>query len=444
MQNKDIYTVSRLNSEVRMVLEQQFQRIWLQGEVSNFVAAASGHWYFSLKDSGAQVKVAMFRQSNRMASIKPQNGQQVLIKARISVYEPRGEYQLLAELLEDAGSGALQLQFEQLKARLLAEGLLASERKRPLPAMIQRLGVVTSPTGAAIRDILTVLKRRAPGIQVIIYPSLVQGASAAGQLCQALRQAYQRNEVDAIIIGRGGGSLEDLWCFNDEQLARLIAKSPVPIVSAVGHEIDVTISDFVADIRAATPSAAAELVSSDQLHLLERLQRLQRALVQAQHQQLQRFSPKVAQLTQRLQARHPSRQLQQQQQRLDELTTQLQRRLQQRLQQLTLQQASLGRQLSALSPAKKLQQHQQQLTQQQRLLGRAMQQHLQQQQQRWQLLLARLDTVSPLATLARGYSISFDEQHKVLTASSQLEEGQLVHTKLAEGSFVAAVTAIER
>ncbi|SDZ93976.1 Exodeoxyribonuclease VII large subunit [Alkalimonas amylolytica] len=444
MQNKDIYTVSRLNSEVRMVLEQQFQRIWLQGEVSNFVAAASGHWYFSLKDSGAQVKVAMFRQSNRMASIKPQNGQQVLIKARISVYEPRGEYQLLAELLEDAGSGALQLQFEQVKARLLAEGFLASERKRPLPAMIQRLGVVTSPTGAAIRDILTVLKRRAPGMQVIIYPSLVQGASAAGQLCQALSLAYQRNEVDAIIIGRGGGSLEDLWCFNDEQLARLVAKSPVPIVSAVGHEIDVTISDFVADIRAATPSAAAELVSSDQLHLLERLQRLQRALVQAQRQQLQRFAPKVAQLAQRLQARHPSRQLQQQQQRLDELGSQLLRRLQQRLQQLALQQASLSRQLSALSPAKKLQQHQQQLAQQQRLLGRAMQQRLQQQQQRWQLLLARLDTVSPLATLARGYSISFDEQNQVITNSAALEKGQLVHTKLAQGSFVARVTATER
>lgn len=444
MQNKDIYTVSRLNSEVRMVLEQQFQRIWLQGEVSNFVAAASGHWYFSLKDSGAQVKVAMFRQNNRMASIKPQNGQQVLIKARISVYEPRGEYQLLAELLEDAGSGALQLQFEQVKARLLAEGLLASERKRSLPAMIQRLGVVTSPTGAAIRDILTVLKRRAPGMQVIIYPSLVQGSSAVAQLCQALSLAYQRNEVDAIIIGRGGGSLEDLWCFNDEQLARLIAKSPVPIVSAVGHEIDVTISDFVADIRAATPSAAAELVSSDQLHLLERVQRLQRALLQAQRQQLQRFAPRVAQLAQRLQARHPSRQLQQQQQRLDELGSQLLRRLQQRLQQFKQQQASLSRQLSALSPAKKLQQHQQQLNQQQRLLHRAMQQQLQQHQQRWQLLLARLDTVSPLATLARGYSISFDEQNKVLTDSNQLKKGQLVRTKLAQGAFVAEVTAIER
>ncbi|MCC5851884.1 MAG: exodeoxyribonuclease VII large subunit [Alkalimonas sp.] len=441
MQNNDIYTVSRLNSEVRMVLEQQFQRIWLQGEVSNFVAAGSGHWYFSLKDSGAQVKVAMFRQHNRMASVRPQNGQQVLIKARISVYEPRGDYQLLAELLEDAGSGALQLQFEQTKARLLQDGLLASERKRPLPAMIQRLGIITSPTGAAIRDILTVLQRRAPGMEVILYPSLVQGASAARQLCQALTTAYRRDEVDALIIGRGGGSLEDLWCFNDEALARLIAQSPVPIVSAVGHEIDVTISDLVADIRAATPSAAAELVSSDQLHLMERLHRLRRALVQAQRQLLQRFSPRLEQLSQRLQARHPARQLQQQQQRLDDVGLLLQRRMQQQLQRLKAQQQLLDQRLRLASPVRTLQQQRAQLQPLQKALSQAIRQRLQQPQQRWQLLLARLDTVSPLATLARGYSISFDAQQQVLTDASQLQPGQQVHTRLAQGSFVAEVKA---
>ncbi|MCH8538982.1 MAG: exodeoxyribonuclease VII large subunit [Alkalimonas sp.] len=443
MQNKDIYTVSRLNSEVRMTLELQFERIWLQGEVSNFVAAASGHWYFSLKDSAAQVKVAMFRQNNRSASIKPQNGQQVLIKARISVYEPRGEYQLIAEMLDDAGSGLLQQQFEQLKAKLHSEGLFASERKRPLPAMIQRVGVITSPTGAAIRDIITVLQRRAPGMEVIIYPSQVQGATAAGQLIQALQTAYRRQEVDVLIIGRGGGSLEDLWCFNDEALARLMAQSPVPIVSAVGHEIDVTISDFVADIRAATPSAAAELVSSDQLHLMERLQRLRRALQQAQQQQLSRLTPQLHNLQQRLLARHPARQLLQQQQRLDELTGQLQRRMQQRLQQAQLQQASAERQLTQLSPLKTLQQQQRNLQQLQRQLSRAMQQRWQQQQQGWQLLMARLDTVSPLATLARGYSISFDEQGKVINSAEQVNVGQAVTSRLASGEFQSTITAIK-
>lgn len=443
MQNKDIYTVSRLNSEVRMTLELQFERIWLQGEVSNFVAAASGHWYFSLKDSAAQVKVAMFRQNNRSATMKPRNGQQVLIKARISVYEPRGEYQLIAEMLDDAGSGLLQQQFEQLKTKLQAEGLFASERKRPLPAMIQRVGVVTSPTGAAIRDIITVLQRRAPGIEVVIYPSQVQGATAAQQLIQALHTAYRRQEVDVLIIGRGGGSLEDLWCFNDEALARLMAQSPVPIVSAVGHEIDVTISDFVADIRAATPSAAAELVSSDQLHVMERVQRLRRALQQAQQQQLSRLRPQLHNLQQRLLARHPARQLLQQQQRLDDLSGQLQRRMHQRLQQAKLQHISVERQLAQLSPLKTLQQQQRTLQQVQRQLSRAMQQRWQQQQQRWQLLMARLDTVSPLATLARGYSISFDEQGKVINSAGQVRVGQTVTSRLAKGEFQSTITAIK-
>lgn len=264
MQNPDIYTVSRLNSEVRLTLELQFQQLWLVGEVSNFVAAASGHWYFSLKDQAAQVKVAMFKQANRHALVRPQNGQQVMIRARISVYEPRGEYQLLAEFIEPAGTGLLKQQFEQLKAKLAAEGLFAEERKKPLPATPRRVGIITSPTGAAVRDIITVMARRAPGIELIIYPCQVQGDTAAQQLRTMLSIAIQRNEVDVLIIGRGGGSIEDLWCFNDEQLARALAACPIPTVSAVGHEIDFALTDFVADVRAATPSAAAELVSPDQ------------------------------------------------------------------------------------------------------------------------------------------------------------------------------------
>ncbi|WP_213996497.1 exodeoxyribonuclease VII large subunit [Arsukibacterium sp.] len=442
MQNPDIYTVSRLNSEVRLILELQFQRLWLVGEVSNFVQAASGHWYFSLKDQAAQVKVAMFKQANRHASVKPQNGQQVLIRARISVYEPRGEYQLLAEMIEPAGDGMLKQQYEQLKNRLQAEGLFDETRKQPLPAHINRVGVITSPTGAAIRDIVSVLQRRAPGIEVIIYPCLVQGEQAAGQLRQMLSTAIRRNEVDVLIIGRGGGSLEDLWCFNDEQLARAVAACPIPIVSAVGHEIDFALTDFVADVRAPTPSAAAELVSPDQSHLLERLRRLQSALVQAQRSQLNRLKPDLKQLEQRLLALHPKRRLQQQQQRLDELQLRLNRTITQQLANAKRQQQYLQQSLQHLSPAKAIKQKHEQLQQLQQRLQRGIGLQLKQQQQTLGRLSNQLNTVSPLATLARGYSISFNAQQQVLTSIKDLKAGDSVTTQLAEGSFSAVVSEV--
>ncbi len=442
MQNPDIYTVSRLNSEVRLILELQFQRLWLVGEVSNFVQAASGHWYFSLKDQAAQVKVAMFKQTNRNATVKPQNGQQVLIRARISVYEPRGEYQLLAEMIEPAGDGLLKQQYEQLKSRLQAEGLFSDERKKPLPAHINRVGVITSPTGAAIRDIVSVLQRRAPGIEVIIYPCLVQGEQAAAQLRQMLSTAIRRNEVDVLIIGRGGGSLEDLWCFNDEQLARAVAACPIPIVSAVGHEIDFALTDFVADVRAPTPSAAAELVSPDQSHLLERLRRLQSALVQAQRSQLNSLSPSLKQLEQRLLALHPKRRLQQQQQRLDELQLRLHRVIGQQLANAKRQQQYLQHSLQHLSPAKAIKQQHEQLQQLQQRLQRGISLQLKQQQQTLGRLSNQLNTVSPLATLARGYSISFNAEQQVLTSTKDLKAGDSVTTQLAEGSFSAVVSGV--
>lgn len=444
MQNPDIYTVSRLNSEVRLILELQFQRLWLVGEVSNFVQAASGHWYFSLKDQAAQVKVAMFKQANRNATVKPQNGQQVLIRARISVYEPRGEYQLLAEMIEPAGDGLLKQQYEQLKNRLQAEGLFDEARKQPLPAHINRVGVITSPTGAAIRDIVSVLQRRAPGIEVIIYPCLVQGEQAAGQLRQMLSTAIRRNEVDVIIIGRGGGSLEDLWCFNDEQLARAVAACPIPIVSAVGHEIDFALTDFVADERAPTPSAAAELVSPDQSHLLERLRRLQSALVQAQRSKLNHLKPDLKQLEQRLLALHPKRRLQQQQQRLDELQLRLNRVIGQQLANAKRQQLYLQQSLQHLSPAKAIKQQHDQLQQLQQRLQRGMGQQLKQQQQTLGRLSNQLNTVSPLATLARGYSISFNAEQQVLTSTKDLKTGDSVTTQLAEGSFSAVVSEVSQ
>lgn len=442
MQNPDIYTVSRLNSEVRLTLELQFQQLWLVGEVSNFVAAASGHWYFSLKDQAAQVKVAMFKQANRYATVRPQNGQQVLIRARISVYEPRGEYQLLAEFIEPAGAGLLKQQFEQLKAKLAAEGLFAPERKRPLPVNPRRVGVITSPTGAAVRDIITVLARRAPGIELIIYPCQVQGETAAAQLRNMLGTAIRRNEVDVLIIGRGGGSIEDLWCFNDEALARAVADCPIPIVSAVGHEIDFALTDFVADVRAATPSAAAELVSPDQSQYLTALTQLQQRLSRAIRRQLAQQQPRLLQLQQRLQQLHPQRRLEQQQQRLDELQLRLQRRMQQHLQTARRQHSYLQQSLQHLSPAKAIKQQQLQLQQLAKRLQQAQQQQLKYSSQQLARLSAQLHTVSPLATLARGYSISFDSQQHALTSSANLKVGDAINTRLAQGSFSAVVTQV--
>lgn len=442
MQNPDIYTVSRLNSEVRLTLELQFQQLWLVGEVSNFVAAASGHWYFSLKDQAAQVKVAMFKQANRHALVRPQNGQQVMIRARISVYEPRGEYQLLAEFIEPAGTGLLKQQFEQLKAKLAAEGLFAEERKKPLPATPRRVGIITSPTGAAVRDIITVMARRAPGIELIIYPCQVQGDTAAQQLRTMLSIAIQRNEVDVLIIGRGGGSIEDLWCFNDEQLARALAACPIPTVSAVGHEIDFALTDFVADVRAATPSAAAELVSPDQSQHILTLQQLASRLMRAQRLYLQRLTPKVTQLQQRLQQLHPQRRLEQQQQRLDELQLRLQRVMQQQLQQAKRQHSYLQQSLQHLSPAKAIIQQQKQRQQLSKRLTQAQQQQLKQHKQLLATLSAQLHTVSPLATLARGYSISFNEQQQAITSTTQLKVGETISTQLATGRFAAVVTEI--
>ena len=271
---RDVYSVSRLNREVRTLLERGFGMIWLEGEISNFSRPSSGHWYFSLKDAGAQVRCAMFRQRNMSCAFTARDGQKVLVRARIGLYEPRGEFQLLVEHMEDAGLGALRRRFDELAAALAAEGLFAPERKRPLPALPKRIGVVTSPTGAALRDILHVLARRFPAVPVLIYPVAVQGAQAAAEIVAAIQLAGKRAECDVLILARGGGSLEDLWAFNDERLARVIAASSIPVISGVGHEIDFTIADFAADVRAPTPSAAAELAVPDALEWLSAVGRL--------------------------------------------------------------------------------------------------------------------------------------------------------------------------
>ena len=291
-------------------MEGHFPLIWVEGEISNLARPASGHIYFSLKDSDAQLRCAMFKMRNRLTNFRPENGQQVLVRGRLSLYPARGDYQLIAEHMEEAGDGALRREFELLKQRLHSEGLFDEASKQSLPELPTRLGVITSPTGAAIRDILSVLKRRFPGIPVLIYPVPVQGNEAPPAIVEALQTANARNECDLLILARGGGSLEDLWSFNDESLARAIFDCPIPIVSGVGHEVDVTIADFVADIRAATPTAAAEAITPDQLSWSQSFDWYQQRLQQLVKNKIERQQEKIQWLHQRLQQQHPENQIQ--------------------------------------------------------------------------------------------------------------------------------------
>jgi exodeoxyribonuclease VII large subunit len=317
--DRDVYTVSRLNQTARKLLEQGLARIWLEGELSNIARPSSGHLYFTLKDSKAQIRGAMFRSRNQLLRFNPEEGMQVLVRAKISLYEPRGDYQLIAEAMQEAGDGVLQQAFDALKLKLEKEGLFATETKQALPTLPIHIGVITSPSGAAIRDVLSVLRRRFPAIPVLIYPVPVQGKDAGREIAAMLETAAARKECDVLILTRGGGSLEDLWAFNEEIVARAIHACRIPLISAVGHEVDFTIADFVADRRAPTPSAAAELVSPDQTEWLAQVGALETRGVRHIRQTLADSQERLRWLNQRLQLRHPGQYLRQQAQRLDEL-----------------------------------------------------------------------------------------------------------------------------
>ncbi|EIC5075545.1 TPA: exodeoxyribonuclease VII large subunit [Vibrio parahaemolyticus] len=438
--NQNIFTVSRLNAEVRLLLENEMGIVWLVGEISNFSAPVSGHWYLTLKDSRAQVKCAMFRGNNRRVTFKPANGNQVLVKARLSLYEPRGDYQLIIESMQPEGDGRLQQEFEELKMKLAAEGLFAQTNKLPLPEHPKRVGIITSKTGAALYDILDVLKRRDPSLPVVIYPTMVQGDDAAIQIAQAIGRANSRNECDVLIVGRGGGSLEDLWCFNNEILARTIAASQIPIISAVGHEVDMTIADFVADVRAPTPSAAAELVSRDNSHKDQSLVAKQHKLASAMRYYLAQQKQQSAQLLHRLERQHPSYQLQHQSQQLDELDMRLRRAMQHFID--TRQQAVERKhhRLQLNSPAKHLAQQKSRLERVEHKLLDAMDRKLLTMRHQLAIAAEKLDTVSPLATLKRGYSITQTEQGKVVTSADDVKTGDLLVTRLANGEIHSTVS----
>ena len=438
----NVYTVSRLNGEVRQLLEGQLGRIWLNAEISNFAAPGSGHWYLTLKDNFSQIRCAMFKGRNQAVTFRPANGQQVLVKGNISVYEPRGDYQLLIESMLPAGDGLLAQQYEALKMKLAAEGMFATDTKRPLPENIQRIGVVTSPTGAAIRDILHVLARRDSSIEVIIYPTAVQGTEAAASICNAINLANSRAEVDVLLVTRGGGSLEDLWSFNDEGLAHTIYNSGIPVVSAVGHEVDTTISDYVADLRAPTPSAGAELLSKDADNKAQKLNALLSRLKQSwQHYQLKQQN-RLQTCEHRLQTQDPQRRLQTYEQTFDEMQLRLHKALQVKLHSLTLTQQQLSNRLDNQSPQHRLALESQRLSYLAEKLKTSMTDKITTAEQRLAHRAQQLDTVSPLATLSRGYSITLNGKGKVLQAADDTVVGDTLTTRLRDGSVTSTVTEV--
>ncbi|GAB6067157.1 exodeoxyribonuclease VII large subunit [Methylothermus subterraneus] len=440
LQEREVYTVSRLNREVKWLLSDSFPKLWIEGEISNLARPASGHWYFTLKDAQAQVRCAMFRRHGERLDFTPANGLHVLALVQVSLYEARGEYQLLVETMEESGDGALRRAFEALKQRLAREGLFAAERKRPLPKWPERVGVITSPTGAAIRDVLTVLRRRFPALEVIVYPCQVQGAAAKHEIARALKIANQRAECDVLLLVRGGGSLEDLWAFNEEEVARAIYASRIPVVTGIGHEIDFTIADFVADHRAPTPSAAVLAVSPDGEDLHRQVQVLTRRLQQAAERQLRQSRQQLAWLTGRLRSNHPARRLGDWMQRLDELTLRAQRAL---LGQLAHRRQQLKTHLARLArhhPKTRLAQLQSRVEQLDRRLLELQAMRLKTGRLRLAELSRALEAVNPLATLARGYALVTDlDTGRILTSARGIAPGARVQVRLAQGKLLCEV-----
>ena len=442
---RDIYTVSRLNKEARSLLEKTFPLIWIEGELSNLARPSSGHLYFSLKDTDAQIRCAMFRNRNMHLRFKPEEGQQVLIRARISLYEGRGEFQAIAEHMEEAGDGALRRAFEQLKQRLNTEGLFDNEHKKSLPDLPKRIGVITSPTGAAVQDILTVLKRRFPAIPVIIYPTSVQGTTASKEIVNAIVTANQRKECDALILARGGGSLEDLLCFNNEKVAYAIYESSIPIVSGVGHEVDITIADLVADQRAPTPSAAAEQLSPDRDEWLSTVSLLGKRL---EHRLLTILDQLRKQLTWQLKSlkqQHPGIYLQQQAQRLDNLEQRLIIHQQHYLQQQRSILSNHSMRLQQHAPDHRLQHLHMHCNNLYTRLQQAIKKQLELFNQRLSTPARALDAVSPLATLDRGYTITRRERdNKIIVDADDVIIGEKIETRLANGSLSCKVENINK
>lgn len=438
-ETRDIYTPSRLNREARTLLERGLPALWLEGEISNLSRPSSGHWYFSLKDEAAQLRCAMFRQRNLLARFTPRDGSHVLVRGRVSLYEQRGDYQFIADYMEEAGEGALRQRFELLKVKLAADGLFAAEHKRPLPRLPRRIGVITSPTGAAIRDVLHILRRRFCAIPVLLYPVQVQGGVAAAQIARTIRRASTRAECDVLVLVRGGGSLEDLWAFNEESVARAIYDSAIPVVTGIGHEVDFTIADFVADVRAPTPSGAAELVVPDSSEWLRNVLRLTGRMTAALTRKLKTQQDRSTWLQRRLAQLHPGVQLRQRAQRLDELEQRLIRLVRSGLGERGRTLVQLATELRQHSPALRVANASRRLDIARTSMERLVRQTLEQRGKRLAVASRTLDAVSPLATLERGYAIVTDSKGTVITNAQDVRAGQIINARLTQGSVRARI-----
>ena len=436
-----VFSVSELNLQARVTIEKQFNLVWVEGELSNFARPRSGHWYFTLKDDNAQVRCAMFANRNRLAQLQPADGQQVLIKGRVSIYEGRGDFQIIVDQIEHAGEGLLRQAYEQLKAKLSSEGLFSEESKKPLPSYPRHIAIVSSPTGAAVKDILAVWGRRYPALEVTLVPTSVQGENAATEIIEALDSA-EKLGPDLIIVTRGGGSLEDLWSFNLESVARRIFACQIPLVSAIGHEIDFTIADFVSDIRAPTPSAAAEIAVPELTEIRDQVKDFEKTLINSW-----KNTKQMLQLTlqnARLRLLSPTTVIEQAHQRIDDASN---RTLTAITRLIDLQKERLANnraQLRILGPNQKLSGAKSELLSKKTRLIRSIQDKLLKDDERLRSLARVLESVSPLPTLSRGYAIVRDQDSaSVLTKKSQLEMGQRVVTRITDAIFVSKIEKIE-
>lgn len=440
---RDIFTVSRLNREAKQLLEGAFPLIWIEGEISNLSRPASGHLYFSLKDEQAQIRCALFRGSQRGLACTPRDGLHVVARARVSLYEGRGDFQLIVETLEEAGEGRLRQAFEALKRRLHAEGLFDLARKRMPPRLPRRIGVVTSPSGAAIRDVLTTLRRRFPAIPVIVYPVPVQGDAAAPAIAAAIARAGQRAECDVLILARGGGSLEDLWAFNEEIVARAIFASPIPVVTGVGHEVDVTIADFVADARAATPTAAAEMVSPDAREWLGAIGVLESRLLRRMRDRVNFYSQRVDGLRARIV--HPRERLGRAGERLAGLRMRMRHAMRATIETRRVAMLDARMLLARHSPVLRIRDARENVRRARDMLRVHMNARIVLARTRLEHASARLDAYNPLATLARGYAVVTDAASgAVLRNAGDVKPGDSIFARLAQGRLRARVEECEK
>jgi exodeoxyribonuclease VII large subunit len=435
---RKIYTVSELTARIRDLLEKEYPSVWVQGEISNFRPAPSGHNYFTLKDDSSQIRCVMFKTQSRFLKFRPEDGLDIIAWGQLSVYSPRGEYQLILDTMEPMGLGSLMLAFEQLKKRLRAEGLFDQSRKKPLPVFPRRIGLVTSPRGAAVRDMIRIIRRRFPGMHILISPSSVQGDKAPDEIVTALERLCKAGDVDAVIIGRGGGSVEDLWAFNEERVVRAVAVCPLPIVSAVGHETDFTLTDFAADLRASTPSAAAEVLVPDQHELASGIGHLNARIKNSVLSLLRRYAETVNETIKRLY--DPRRQIQERRMGLDDLTIRLGRAMERRLNVLKRDAETTGGRLRPEHLRKKAAIHKEDCSNLRARLERIILSAMQQAEVSAKNLSSRLDALSPLAVLARGYSITIrPDSGDVITDAGSVEMGDELQVRLFRGRLSCRV-----